>query len=898
MGWKKTKNLLRLFSSSFTTVGLKDALFYVVKINIFALLINVIVHFSVSKIIVNAILSWLVLNIPLWHTNYGIILILFTFFSGVVAYTPCSKMCIRYIRTTNNIPDNIITSILFTAVLFILYINFLNLDYIDSIKWERLQNLIFPYFVTFFIAFAVIYFAHLICLIVVKLKPLKKVLNKRGVVNFDQDISDEPITTESEDILDRGDFVNEFHSQIANLPFNSPFVFALQGEWGEGKTSIINLLTNKLDRSPDHIVFKFDPWFFENENTLIKMFMRDLGIVISNNYILPSLRKTFSKYGRLLLTPLDKYLPLKSDVLYSLFTEETLDDVKKDLIEKLARLDKKIIVVIDNIDRLQNDEILATFKLIKLVGNFPNTIFILSFDKNVVNQTLNSSIGRDGEYLEKIVQKTFQLPKPDQKTLDDYLGGYLDNLIENSEIPQNEKDAIVKDFQIFYGDELINVFSTLRKIKTYQNGLRASVSSYIKSEISLFDVLLLETIKVFYADVYADLWKNRWYYMSYDWNFESTKGSPFSVIVKDDQLNTEIKNHIDQLIEHYLQKDRIIIRAILAKLFLPVEKAYNKQNYSFEGMAREYRTSRRVCHPEIFKKYFIHNITKSEFFDSDVRTIIKTANQFDDDVVGLKNYINSIFDKFKSENKFVELIKKLDLFIDDISLKIAESLIKSIYIYANTKLGVKELSDLGYESLYHRFFALMFTVLDKKVDKKRILPLIKDIVRNAPVYFSLMATTWATSSNEASFYQVKTNIDKDKLIKLLNTRLNKYYVDPELNIFKMNRKMSGFILRKWAVLSSESKKIVNKYAFKLINKNHSYVGRIIDGFMVRWSDEQAQIEYDDLQSIYDVEKLYKLTKDLPTDLYINKSEKGVIEIFNKVYEDRKNKATIAITPAP
>jgi hypothetical protein len=114
----------------------------------------------------------------------------------------------------------------------------------------------------------------------------------------------------------------------------------------------------------------------------------------------------------------------------------------------------------------------------------------------------------------------------------------------------------------------------------------------------------------------------------------------------------------------------------------------------------------------------------------------------------------------------------------------------------------------------------------------------------------------------------------------------------------MSRKMSGFILRNWAVLSGESKKIVNRYAFKLIDKNHSYIGRIIDGFMVRWSDERAQIEYDDLQSIYDVEKLYKLTKDLSADLYINKSEKGAIEIFNKVYEDRKDKATKAITPTP
>lgn len=895
MGWKKIKNLLRLFLSSITLVGLKDAFYYLTKIFIVGLLIGVIIHFFVSNVLINTLLVWIITHTPIWYTNYGVALMLFTISFGILAFRPSSNIFIRYVRTINKIPNNIITSILLTVVSSLYFINLLRPNYLDAKNYLQFQNILTPYLLSLLMAFTLMYIIYLIYLAFAKFIPIKK-MDKKDDIDFEQDISDEPIIAESEDILDRENFVNEFYSQITNLPFNSSFVFALQGEWGEGKTSIINLLENRIKKSPKHIIFKFDPWFFEDENTLIKMFMRDLGIVISNNYILPSLRNTFSKYGKLLLTPLDKYLPLKSELLYSLFTEETLDDVKNELIKKLTSLNKKIVIVIDNIDRLQSDEILATFKLIKLVGNFPNTIFILSFDKNVVNKTLDFSTKVDHEYLEKIVQKTFQLPKPDQKALDDYIGAYLDILIESSGIPKTEKDEIIKDFQTFYGDELINVFSTIRKIKSYLNGLRASVSSYVKSEISLFDVLLLETIKVFYADVFADLWKNRWYYISYDWDFESMNGSPFPSIVKDEQLNTEIRNHIDLLIEHYSQRDRGTIRAILAKLFLPVEKALTKQNYDFGGMEKGYRTKRRICHPEIFKKYFIHNITKSELFDSDVRVMIKDVNQFGNNMQSIKSYIFDVFGKFKSEDKTLELIKKLDLFIDDISPKIAESLIKSIYIYANTKLKVNELSDLGYESLYHRFFALMFVVLNKKVDNKRISPVIKDIVRNAPVYFSLKATTWATSSNEASFYQVKTNVDKDKLIKLLNTRLNKYYVKPGLDIFKMNRKMSGFILSNWAVLSGESKKIVNRYAFKLIDKNHSYIGRIIDGFMVRWSDERAQIEYDDLQSIYDVEKLYKLTKDLPADLYISKNEKGAIEIFNKVYEDRKDKATKAITP--
>ena len=66
---------------------------------------------------------------------------------------------------------------------------------------------------------------------------------------------DDPITDEIEDVLDRKEFVDDLYKQIINYPLSNSFVFGLLGSWGEGKTSVLNLLSNKLYNNKDVIVF-------------------------------------------------------------------------------------------------------------------------------------------------------------------------------------------------------------------------------------------------------------------------------------------------------------------------------------------------------------------------------------------------------------------------------------------------------------------------------------------------------------------------------------------------------------------------------------------------------------------------------------------------------------------
>jgi len=75
---------------------------------------------------------------------------------------------------------------------------------------------------------------------------------------------DEPIQFLKQDLLGRGKFIENLQKGIKSLPFDNSFVFGLYGSWGEGKTSILNLLANKFVKNEDFLIINFDPWNFKD----------------------------------------------------------------------------------------------------------------------------------------------------------------------------------------------------------------------------------------------------------------------------------------------------------------------------------------------------------------------------------------------------------------------------------------------------------------------------------------------------------------------------------------------------------------------------------------------------------------------------------------------------------
>jgi len=182
-------------------------------------------------------------------------------------------------------------------------------------------------------------------------------------------------------------------------------------------------------------------------------------------FILLSLILTFSKK---LLSSISDYL-----LQYSKLSEKTLKQLKDELNNLILERKKRLLIVIDDIDRLNTKEIKQIFQLIKLNADFNNTIYLLAFDRNIVEKSLEEQEGVSGkEYLEKIVQVSFDVPLVQKQKLYSYLFSQLDSIVKV--VPEKIWDAS-RWGNLFHAG-FKDMFSSLRDVKRYVNSLKFNFS--------------------------------------------------------------------------------------------------------------------------------------------------------------------------------------------------------------------------------------------------------------------------------------------------------------------------------------------------------------------------------------------------------------------------------------
>ena len=219
------------------------------------------------------------------------------------------------------------------------------------------------------------------------------------------------------------------------IPDKASFVIGIEGEWGEGKSSFINLLKDAFptdDKRPT--IVDFNPWWFEGSDQLLRHFFDELlgQIDRSGRWTAPA-RKFMrglaglldggGKAAQLIPDPsvmaAGKTAETASGLLHKLGVEKTRSAqvLKASSKHVLEAQNFKTIVFIDDLDRLPAREIVELFRVIKAVADLPNIVYVIAYDRAIVASALDEiHPGRGGEaYLEKIVQLPYRLPKPTLK---------------------------------------------------------------------------------------------------------------------------------------------------------------------------------------------------------------------------------------------------------------------------------------------------------------------------------------------------------------------------------------------------------------------------------------------------------------------------------------------------
>ena len=336
------------------------------------------------------------------------------------------------------------------------------------------------------------------------------------------DFNDDAIRDPKEDLFGIDPFAKVVAKCITEIPRPCGSVVAINGRWGSGKSSAINLVLHHLENSGDArpTVISFQPWRYKTEDALAAAFMREMHFglrpalskakgalaamsklakrVSSTGHLAGSLIGAFAgtAAGRITESALDCFGR-------SLTTDDGDETLQGTVAKALAESDRRFLVVVDDIDRLAPDEALTIFRLVKSVGRLPNVIYLLAYDGHATEKAVTERYPSEGpHYLEKIVQAAFELPNPSISTLTDMLNARL--------------GAIFDDAKAIDEDRLRHLFEVLvePEIRTPRDVIRLAYGLYVtypavRGEVDIADFIALETLRLRRPSVYQAIRSQR-----------------------------------------------------------------------------------------------------------------------------------------------------------------------------------------------------------------------------------------------------------------------------------------------------------------------------------------------------------------------------------------------------
>ena len=462
------------------------------------------------------------------------------------------------------------------------------------------------------------------------------------------------------DTLNRSNFAENLSLNIQNYfnRSNNCLTIGLMGEWGSGKTSILNMTEDYLKDSKI-IIIKFNPWLYSSYNQLVQQFFDELirGFTDSRD---GDLKKLFKEYKlkinelnivkNVAIAGASAINPNLGSFIERTFKtdseEKNLEKIKKKINDKLSK--HKVVCIIDDLDRLSRGEIAEMFKLIKIMADFKNVVYLVAFDKGVVAEALKNDYGGE-KYIEKIINVPLNVPSIDYIELKDILVKHFERISREYQV--NLDFTRLNQFLDFNYDQygkhygILYLFKNMRDIVRFINILEFNLELVIK-EVNLVDFIVITAIQVFYLDIYDKIKLNEFLLINYHYN----------VI---DDINKDIIN-FEKVEFEEIVKDNENMNHILRILFPKMGNIYLKHP-SFKFKNEDFADKNLlISHPNHFKAYFKLNSIIKDLSESETEFIVNYINSKNNASVVME------FTRLYKENKLKQFFENIKNRLDKI----------------------------------------------------------------------------------------------------------------------------------------------------------------------------------------------------------------------------------------
>lgn len=537
------------------------------------------------------------------------------------------------------------------------------------------------------------------CITLIELKNKDKVI--KNVFDLKQ-LYDDEIPKEIEfiligdeavnyDLLERDKIIKQMANTILNCNNNSKFVISLKGNWGSGKTTILNNVKDKLNKKNLVFIDDFEPWVYGDKKSLLVAFFDTIMKNINCGFRINEI----NKFTKIYLKTISTNIGYSADDLFD--NNINIDRIKDIINNYLESNNKKIVLVLDNLERCSSEHILFILRTIHNLFDFKRIIYILSYDEIAMKKHFESKLDIDYAYLEKMVQMEFSVPKLNENVLRNVMGKCLNNYLKHSKYTSkdSEQQEIIK-----------NIIDNVKDLRDFKRIINSTFNASFNNtqDLNSIDMLLIETIAIKNSELWNEINMNSTYFISED---RYVYGNEY--IYNTEKYNIDTTKYFDDLFDN---------------------NKYNINNYK-----------KMLCYlfPNI-KEYFDENRyrkkEKIEFIPEHQTYINK--EEYRASVLDKRIYNNKYFNLYfnKTENEFIKIGEKIKEFMSFINNN----------NFKPTELYEKYFDmERVYPGWVEKYTLETFQMHLDNISKERLLPLLLVmyfsyyIIDDSPLFFQLNA---------------------------------------------------------------------------------------------------------------------------------------------------------------
>lgn len=649
-------------------------------------------------------------------------------------------------------------------------------------------------------------------------------------------LEDTPIKSEKEDKLGRNlvvdkvlKFIEHDYAECARI--------CISGKWGEGKTSVLNIVEDQLDKTIYEYI-NVEPWFYNDIDSAQKSILRLLGNKISENFPFPDVNKSMEKYIAVLAGGvLEHFTGIRFP-----YDNQTPESIKKDISDYIAETGKKYILVFDDLDRLEDKDFKLIIKTIMSLSTIKGLIIIMLMDIEEASKKYEY-----GNYLGKIITITVPLPKIEPLKYAEILGKEIKKIFSKEDSDKFEES----DYQ--YGFLRLLNFNTLRNIKRFIIMFDVFYNK-LKGEVNVIDLYAVVYLYLFYLEIYNDMYANKEMYIK-------VKNKPY----KPDE------KYFNNLLEPYDKDRKKDLFKVLSKIASKFKYKIGGEEVSYKDLDDAINRSFSIVNETSFYKYFIFKPSDNDISDVLIKTKLKKwkNEESNDDI---SDFLKSNSEKLKI------LLEKLNMIYAN---EIPELLLKRI-IECLINMSIPEKYFLSNNNNIH---SEIISLLEKIHDNR------EEFIRELITEGKALDILWYIANHYDRI------IEHNDLEKLLSKKIDRMPAEEVLEnlhfrIFKIY--IDGTMLNR--IVADKKENFRKKDFFNLIKNDKKWVMKFVMTRTIRTLAEGYTFYIQELTDFYGEDFIEKIIVSFKDKKDFTEAESKDYDEFCEKYSEYKNSKSAKPTP--